>query len=105
MLTTTQDNMPNYEIDTVVGIVKGNTVRTRNIGRDIMAGMRSLVGGEIYEWTKMLAEAREQAYDRMVEDAKALGADGIVCFRIQTSTIASNSSEILCYGTAVTFKK
>ena len=105
MFATTQDTMPNYEIDTVVGIAKGNTVRTRHFGKDIMAGMRSLVGGEIYEWTKMLAEARDQAYDRMIEDAKTMGADGVVCFRIQTSTIASNSSEILCYGTAVTFKK
>ncbi|WNY24654.1 YbjQ family protein [Methanolapillus millepedarum] len=103
MLTTTQDNFSNYEIQEVVGIARGNTVRARHIGKDIVAGFRNMVGGEIYEYTKMLAEAREQAYDRMIEDAKSMGADAVVCFRFQTSTIMQ-ACEILCYGTAVKLK-
>ncbi|WNY26871.1 YbjQ family protein [Methanolapillus ohkumae] len=103
MLTTTQDNFSNYEVEEIVGIARGNTVRARHLGKDIMAGFRNIVGGEIYEYTKMLAEAREQSYDRMIEDAKAMGADAIVCFRFQTTTI-QNASEVLCYGTAVKLK-
>ena len=83
------------------GLVKGNTIRARHVGRDIVAGLRGVVGGEISEYTKMMAESREQALDRMIEDARALGANAIVSVRITTSMIMSGAAEILVYGTAV----
>jgi len=82
-------------------MVRGTTVRAHHVGNDIIAYMRNLVGGEVTEYTKMLAEAREQALDRMIEDAKTLGADAVVDVRFSTSDIASGAAEILVYGTAV----
>jgi len=84
-----------------LGLVKGNTIRARHIGRDIMAILRNIVGGEITDYTKMMAESREQAIDRMVEDAQKLGANAVVKVSFSTSMIMQNASEILAYGTAV----
>jgi len=105
MLITTQDEFVDYEIIETLGLVKGNTIRARHVGKDIMAGLRNLVGGEITEYTKMLAESREQSIDRMVQNAKELGADAVVCLRFTTSTVMQGSAELLAYGTAVKLKK
>lgn len=104
MLITTQDVFEDYEITQTLGLVRGNTIRARHIGKDIMAGLRTIVGGEIGEYTKMLAESREQAIDRMIEMAEELGADGIVCVRFTTSAILQSAAELLAYGTAVKMK-
>ncbi len=101
MLITTQDNFIDYEIIETMGLVKGNTIRARHVGKDIMAGLRTIIGGEITEYTKMLAESREQAMDRMIADAKSKGADGIVCARFTTSAVMQGAAELLAYGTAV----
>lgn len=105
ILMTTQDEFADYEITQTLGIVRGNTVRARHIGNDIMAGLRNLVGGEVVEYTKLLAESREQALDRMKARATELGADGIVTMRFSTSAIMQSAAEILVYGTAVKLKK
>ena len=105
MLITTQDNFADHEIAETLGIVRGNTIRARHVGRDIMAGLRTIVGGEVTEYTKMLAESREQAIDRMIAEAQSKGADGIVCLRFTTSAIMQNAAELLAYGTAVKLKK
>ncbi len=104
MIITTTETVPGKEIAEILGIVKGNTVRARNIGRDILAGLKNLVGGEIEEYTKLIAEAREQALDRMIAQAEALGADAIINLRFSTSYIMASASEILAYGTAVKLK-
>ena len=105
MLLTTQDEFADYEITETLGLVKGNTIRARNIGKDIMAGLRNIVGGEIPEYTKMMAESREQAIDRMAANAEALKADAVVAMRFTTSEIMKGASEMLAYGTAVKIKK
>ena len=105
MLLTTQDNFSNYEIVETLGIVRGNTVRARHVGKDILASFRNIVGGEIEEYTKLLAESREQSIDRMIETAKSLGADGIVCIRFTTSSIIQAAAEMFVFGTAVKLKK
>ena len=105
MLITTQDEFADYEIVETLGLVKGNTIRARHVGKDIMAGLRNLVGGEITEYTKMLAESREQSLDRMVQNAKGINADAIVCLRFTTSAVMQGSAELLAYGTAVKLKK
>jgi len=102
MIVTTSEHVAHRATLATHGLVRGNTLRARHVGRDIMAGLRSLVGGEISDYTKMMAEAREQALDRMVEEARALGANGVVSIRFGTSYIMSNVAEILVYGTAVT---
>ena len=104
MIVTMTDSVPGREVADVLGIVRGNVVRTRFFGRDIMAGLRNLVGGEVPEYTKLMAEAREQALDRMRDDAQRLGADAIVTMRITTSMIMGGSAELLAYGTAVRLK-
>lgn len=103
MITTTTETIPNKTITEVLGIARGSTVRARNVGRDIFAGLKNLVGGEISEYTKLQAQAREQALSRMIDDAKKLGADGVVNVRFTTSMIMQGASEILAYGTAVKF--
>ena len=105
MLLTTQDELADYEIVETLGLVRGNTIRARHIGKDIVAGLRTIVGGEITEYTKMLAESREQSIDRMVADAKRLNADGIVAMRFTTSPVMVGSAELLAYGTAVKLRK
>lgn len=101
MLITTQDEFVDHEIAETIGLVRGNTIRARHIGKDILAGLRNLVGGEIHEYTKMLAESREQAIDRMVAEARSKGADGIVAMRFTTSPVMQGSAELLAYGTGV----
>ena len=101
MITTTTETIPGKEIKEILGIARGNTVRARNLGRDIFAGLKNIVGGEISEYTKLIADSREEALARMVKDAERLGADAIVNIRITTSMVMQGSSEILAYGTAV----
>ena len=101
MIITTSDRVEGKKITKTIGLMRGSTIRARHVGRDIMAGLRSLVGGEIVDYTKMMAEAREQAIQRMVEDAERQGANAIVGMRFTTSMIMTNASEILAYGTGV----
>jgi uncharacterized protein YbjQ (UPF0145 family) len=105
MIISTQNNLSDYVITETLGLVRGNTIRARHIGNDIMAGLRSLVGGEIGEYTKLMAEAREQAIDRMVHQAKSRGADAVVGLRLTTATVMKGAAELLAYGTAVKIKK
>lgn len=102
MIITTTSDIFEHRIVKTHGLVRGNTLRARHIGRDIMAALRGIIGGEISEYTKMLAEAREQALDRMVEEARALDANAVVAIRFGTSYVMANVAEILVYGTAVT---
>ena len=101
MIITTAEKIEGKNIIRTVGLVKGSTIRARHVGRDIMAGLRSIVGGEIIDYTKMMAESREQALQRLTEDAEAQGANAIVGLRFTTSMVMSNASEILAYGTGV----
>ncbi|MCL5280793.1 MAG: YbjQ family protein [Planctomycetes bacterium] len=101
MLLATTDTIPGKTITQCLGLVRGNTIRGRHVGKDIVAALRNLVGGEITEYTKLLGESREQALDRMVEEAKKLGANAIVGVRFSTSEVATHAAEILAYGTAV----
>jgi len=101
MIISTTETIPNKEIKEILGIARGSTVRARSIGRDIFAGLKNIVGGEIEEYTKLQAQAREQAMQRMVQDAQRLGADAIINMRLTTSMVMQGASEILAYGTAV----
>ena len=101
MILSTCEHIPNKKISGNLGIARGSTVRARNALRDIMAGLKSVVGGEIEEYTKLQAYAREQAVERMVEDAKNLGADAVINVRMTTSVVMQGACEILAYGTAV----
>ncbi|MDB4848619.1 YbjQ family protein [Gammaproteobacteria bacterium] len=103
-LVVSANDLAGIEIKEHIGIVQGSTVRSRNIGSDIFARLKNLVGGELVGYSKLLTTSREQAYKRMIEDAEAKGADAIVCFRFQTSTITDGASEILAYGTGVKYK-
>ena len=104
MIIVTTDTIVGKRVVKTHGFVRGNTIRSRNLGKDIIAGLRILVGGEVHEYTKLMAEAREQALDRMREEAAALGANAILMVRFATSEVASNAAEILVYGTAVTIE-
>lgn len=101
MILTTSDSIAGKRIVRTLGLARGNTVRARHIGRDIVAGLRNIVGGEVQEYTKLLAESREQALDRMVAEARMLGANAIVGVRFVTSMVADGMAELLAYGTAV----
>ena len=101
MILVTTDTVPGKTIVKNLGLVRGNTIRARHIGRDIMAVLRNIVGGEISDYTKMMAESREQALDRLIQEAEGLGANAVIGLRITTSMIMQNASEILVYGTAV----
>jgi uncharacterized protein YbjQ (UPF0145 family) len=101
MIITTAERIEGKTIIKTIGLVKGNTIRARHIGRDVMALVKNIVGGEITDYTQMMTEAREQAIQRMVEDAKSKGANAIVGARFATSMIMQNASEVLAYGTAV----
>ena len=101
MLLTSTFEISGKNIVKTLGLVKGNTIRARHVGRDIMAGLRGLVGGELHEYTKLLAESREQAIDRMIEDAESMGANAIVGVSFTTSVMAQGSAELMAYGTAV----
>jgi len=105
MFLTTQDHFSEYKITETLGLVKGNTVRARHVGKDILATFRNVVGGEIEEYTKLLAESREQSIDRMIAMAKTMGADGIVCVRFTTSSVMQAAAEMFVFGTAVKLKK
>lgn len=104
MKVVSTETVAGYEVMEVLGIVRGSTVRARNIGRDIFAGLKNIVGGEIEEYTKLAADSREQALQRMTEDAKRLGADAVVGVRFTTAMIMQGASEMLAYGTAVKLK-
>jgi uncharacterized protein YbjQ (UPF0145 family) len=105
VLISTMNDLPGYEIEEVIGEVFGLTVRSRNLGSQIGAGLKSLVGGELRGMTKMLAEGREHAAERLVEDAEGRGANAIVAFRFDTSELGSTWTEICAYGTAVKARK
>ena len=105
MITTTTDYVPGYEIVEVLDIARGSTVRARNVGRDLFAGIKNLVGGEIGEYTRLMADAREHAIDRMIADAEELDADAVINVRFTTAAVMAGASEILAYGTAVRLKK
>lgn len=104
MIISNIDNIPGREIAETLGIARGNTVRARNIGRDFIAGLKNVVGGEISEYTKLIAYAREEALQRMIHDGLTLGADAILNVRFTTSMVMQGSAEILAYGTAVKLK-
>ena len=101
LILVTSDEVPGYRVARVVGLVRGNTIRARHVGNDILAMFKTLVGGEITEYTKMMAESREQALDRLRAEAVARGANGVVGLRFTTSTVMQGAAEILAYGTAV----
>jgi uncharacterized protein YbjQ (UPF0145 family) len=101
LIITTSDHVEGKKIVKTIGLVRGNTIRARHLGRDIMAGLRGMVGGEITDYTKMMAESREQAIQRMIESAEKQGANAVVSMRFATSMVMQNASEILAYGTGV----
>ena len=105
MLISNTDFITGHEIVEVIDIARGSTVRARNLGRDIFAGLKNLIGGEISEYTKLMADAREQALQRMIADAQTLDADAIINVRFMTAMVMQGCSEILAYGTAVKLKK
>jgi len=104
MLITSTDFIPGKEIIEVIDVARGSTVRARHIGRDIFAGLKNIVGGEIDEYTRLMADSREAAIDRMIADAERMGADAIINVRFTTSMIMQGTAEILAYGTAVKVK-
>ena len=101
MIISTTEKIPNKEIAEILDIARGSTVRARSVGRDIFAGLKNIVGGEIEEYTKLQAQSREQAMQRMIKDAQRLGADAVINVRLTTSMVMQGASEILAYGTAV----
>ena len=101
MIVVTTADVARHRVVETLGLVRGSSIRTRHLGQDITARLRNIAGGEVKEYTKVLAEAREQAIDRMVEEAQALGADAVVAVRFQTSEVMTGAAEMLCYGTAV----
>ena len=104
MIVVNTETVPGMEIVEVLGLVRGNTIRAKHIGKDIMAGLRNIVGGELSEYTEMISEAREEALNRMLSEAEKLRADGVVNVRFTTSQVAASAAEILVYGTAVKLK-
>ena len=101
MIITTTETVPGKKIIEILGVARGSTVRARHLGRDIFAGLKNIVGGEIHEYTQLQAQSREQSLQRMQDDALKLGADAVVNVRMHTSMIMQGASEILVYGTAV----
>ena len=101
MLIVTSENVANHRIVKTLGLVRGNTVRARHVGKDILAGLRTIVGGEIHEYTKLMAESREHTIDRMSAEASRLGANAIIATRFTTSVILGGAAELLAVGTAV----
>jgi len=105
MIFTTTETVPGKQIKSVVGVVTGNVVQSKHVGRDIMAGLKSIVGGELAGYTEMMSEARDTAIERLVSEATNLNADAIVGIRFTTSAVTDGASEIMAYGTAVTLEK
>lgn len=101
MIVATTDTIAGYEVAETLGLVRGNVVRTKHLGTDIIAGLRSIIGGEVHGYTSMISGAREQAMDRMLEHAHAVNADAIICVRFSTSMVMQGASEMFAYGTAV----
>lgn len=101
MIIVTSSEIAGKTVSRTIGMVKGSTIRARHIGKDIMAGFRGMVGGEIVEYTKMMAEAREQALQRLEEDARSNGANAVICMRFDTAMVMQNAAEIIAYGTGV----
>jgi len=101
MIIVTTNDIPNRKVAQTLGIVRGSTIRARHVGRDILAGLRNVVGGEIHEYVKLMGEAREQAIDRMVDEARKLEGDAILGVRFATSMIMTGAAELMVYGTAV----
>ena len=104
MILTTTDFVPNKKISEILGIARGSTVRARNIGKDIFAGLKNIIGGEIEEYTKLQAQSREQALQRMIEDGEKNNADAIINVRFSTSMVMQGAAETIAYGTAVKLK-
>ena len=104
MIITNTDFIPGREVGSILGLVRGNTIQAKHIGKDVMAGFRNFVGGEIKEYTEMLSEAREIALSRMIQKAEKLNADAIINVRFMTSAVMTSAAEILVYGTAVNLK-
>lgn len=105
MLIVTTETVSGHRVAESLGLVRGATVRAKHLGTDIVAALKSLVGGELSGYSSLMAGAREQAIDRMTAEAEKLGADAVVCMRVQTSTISRGASEILAYGTAVRLER
>ena len=101
MIVVNTETIPGYRITEVRGLVQGNTVRSKHVGRDIMASFKNIVGGELAGYTEMMVESRQQAMDRMVDQAEELGANAIICVRYTTSAVTQGAAELLSYGTAV----
>ena len=101
MIISTSENIPNKDIVEIIGVVQGSTVRAKHIGKDILAGFKNLIGGEVKQYTELLNDAREEAMERMKHDAERMGADAVINVRIVTSMVSQMASEILIYGTAV----
>ncbi len=101
MIVVTSDSIPGRRVVKTLGLVKGNTIRARHVGKDILAGLKGIVGGEISEYTKMVAESREQSLDRLIEEAESLGANAVVAIRFTTASMMQGAAELLAYGTAV----
>jgi len=105
MILLTTETVPGYRVEKALGLVRGNTVRAKHIGRDIVAGLRNLVGGEVTEYSEMMVEARNEAINRMIEQAEKLDADAVIGIRLVTSNVATAAAELLAYGTAVKLVK
>lgn len=101
MVVVTTESVPGYRVTESLGVVRGNTIRAKHIGKDFMAALRNIVGGEVKEYTEMLVEARNESMNRMVAQAEKLGADAVINVRFVTSQVMSGAAELLCYGTAV----
>ena len=101
MIVATSGQIEGKKTIKTIGLVKGSTIRARHLGRDIMAGLRGMVGGEVTDYTKMMAQSREEALNRMIEDAEKNGANAVVSMRFATSMVMQNASEVVAYGTAV----
>ena len=101
MIVVTTDSIPGRRVVKTLGLVKGNTIRARHVGKDLLAGLKGIVGGEITEYTKMVAESREQSLDRLVEEAEELGANAVVGLRFTTASMMQGAAELLAYGTAL----
>jgi uncharacterized protein YbjQ (UPF0145 family) len=101
MIVSTIETVPGREVGEILGVARGNVIRAKHIGTDFVASLRNLVGGEVREYTKLMAEAREQAFDRMVAHAQSMGADAVLGVRFTTSMVMVGAAEILVYGTAV----
>lgn len=104
-IVTTLEQVPGYRVKRVLGLVSGSVVKARNIGRDIIAALRNIAGGEIVEYTELLASSRDEAIRRMVEKAKAMGANAVLGVRLATSAIMSGAAEVVAYGTAVVLER